>query len=960
MEETGNVLQLSSLRKFNFQVKPSKILKFLYIPLLICFYSPFLTSPTATAIATTSISASNFLSYYGPQCDHIVRQSLSSDTHVTFVFGEDKILYFDIAYFTGGSPILRKRADNGDADSPSISLSFRPKGNTISLTQIPHVLKLQATLRFHFPFHLNMTWNRNLREIRFRPPRFPVKARSLVFELYGFWSMDTGKLCMVGSGSSHPHLGIVSSSNVVLKLNYPVHFSNISGLIIGALESLNDRGDSGYFEPVSILGIPHFGEYKYRLIDRGSNVCVGGSDGENENLHLEWQHPSSCLSQLYKYARYFELDYGRECGSNEGGKCNPLGGDSGTLPKFMTIQGFRCEPGRGIRLLIGFLNTGYHSEPFIYDRVFNPNRTLIGEGVWDDKKDRLCVVACRVSNLKDSLVNASVGDCSIRLSLRFPKTLTITQRSTVVGQISSTVTDSETGYFNKIRFHGSENRITGLPGLNYEYTMLGRVNKACPKQKTMKGRGKTYPNACSTDMRFQMIVRNGKGQLSQGYSSPLFVGDQLFEPFQMNKNHSGLLNISYKMSFTTSSSLKSGGQLLSKKSIEISAEGTYDNESGVLCMIGCSNSILHVTNSTRNESADCMILINIQFSPVNAKSGNNIKGTIKSMRHKLDPLYFQELEISSNSIYTSQAAESIWRMDMEITMVLISNTLACVFVGLQLYHVKKHPDVLPFISFVMLVVLTLGYMIPLLLNFEALFMSNHSRQNNFLESGGWLEVNEVIVRVVTMVAFLLQFRLLQLGWSARQNDHNHRSLWLCEKRVLCLSLPLYIGGALVAWYAHQWKNSHRSPFLHPHHFGYQQHYHWRDLKSYAGLILDGFLLPQIMFNAFLNSKENTLASSFYLGTTVVRLLPHAYDLYRARNSAWSLDLSYIYGNHKHDFYSTAWDIIIPFVGLLFAAFIYLQQRYGGRCVLPRRYRETSDYEKVPVVSSDEVPGDALN
>ncbi|KAF2297716.1 hypothetical protein GH714_002424 [Hevea brasiliensis] len=197
-------------------------------------------------------------------------------------------------------------------------------------------------------------------------------------------------------------------------------------------------------------------------------------------------------------------------------------------------------------------------------------------------------------------------------------------------------------------------------------------------------------------------------------------------------------------------------------------------------------------------------------------------------------------------------------MDMEITMVLISNTLACVFVGLQLYHAKKHPDVLPFISFVMLMVLTLGYMIPLLLNFEALFMANHNRQNVFLESGGWLEVNE------------------------------------------------------------------------------------------------------IMFNVFLNSKENTLACTFYVGTTIVRLLPHAYDLYRAHSSTWSLDLSYIYGNHRQDFYSTAWDIIIPLVGLLFAAFIYLQQRYGGSCIIPKRFRGTPDYEKVPVVSSEEVQGEAVH
>ncbi|KAF2297692.1 hypothetical protein GH714_002281 [Hevea brasiliensis] len=719
---------------------------------------------------------------------------------MNFALGQDKVLHFDIAYFTGGHQIFPKRAFT--ADLPAISLSFHPKRNTISLTQTPHVLKLQATLRFHLPAHFNLTWKRNLREIRFRPPRIPIRPGSLGFELYGFWSMDTGKLCMVGSGSSFANLGV----------------------------SLNHKGSSGYFESISILAIPHFGEYKYTLINRGgSDLCSSGSDGggEDDNLHLEWLDPSACLSQLYKYSRTFELEYGNECDRNGGGNCDPLGRSSGILPKFMTIQGIRCEREGGIRVLIGFSNSGYFgSGPFSYERVFDPNRMLIGEGVWDEKKDRLCVVACRVLNLKDSLVNASIGDCSIQLSLRFPKTLTITQGSTVLGKILSTMPVNGTGYFDEIRFHGSGNRVRGLPGLKYKYTMFDRV----------------------------------------------------FEPYRVNTN-SGLINISYKMSFTASSDFKLGNKLLSNEFVEISAEGTYDNETGVLCMIGCSRPIFLLENSTENQSEDCQILINVQFSPLNAKGRNNIKGTIKSMREKLDPLYFWEIEISSNSIYTSQAAESVWRMDMEITMVLISNTLACVFVGLQLYHAKKHPDVLPFISFVMLMVLTLGYMIPLLLNFEALFMANHNRQNVFLESGGWLEVNEVIVRVVTMVAFLLQFRLLQLSWSARQSDGSHKSLWLAEKKVLYLALPLFVGGGLIAW---------------------------------------------------------------------------------AHSSTWSLDLSYIYGNHRQDFYSTAWDIIIPLVGLLFAAFIYLQQRYGGSCIIPKRFRGTPDYEKVPVVSSEEVQGEAVH
>jgi hypothetical protein len=58
----------------------------------------------------------------------------------------------------------------------------------------------------------------------------------------------------------------------------------------------------------------------------------------------------------------------------------------------------------------------------------------------------------------------------------------------------------------------------------------------------------------------------------------------------------------------------------------------------------------------------------------------------------------------------------------------------------------------------------------------------------------------------------------------------------------------------------------------------------------------------------------------------------------------------MYADPGGDYYSTAWDVIIPLVGLLFAAIIYLQQRFGGRCFMPKRFKELEGYEKVPVAS----------
>ncbi|GJM89710.1 hypothetical protein PR202_ga05923 [Eleusine coracana subsp. coracana] len=135
----------------------------------------------------------------------------------------------------------------------------------------------------------------------------------------------------------------------------------------------------------------------------------------------------------------------------------------------------------------------------------------------------------------------------------------------------------------------------------------------------------------------------------------------------------------------------------------------------------------------------------------------------------------------------------------------------------KLFHVKKIPEALPAMSITMLVVLALGYMIPLVLNFEALF-KNSNKQTVPLSGGGWLEVNEVMVRIITMITFLLQLRLLQLAWSARSADFNRGRRML--RQVV-----------------------HMKPIVHTPTF-------WEDLVSYGGLILDGFLLPQNVVKYF--------------------------------------------------------------------------------------------------------------
>ncbi|KAK9209226.1 hypothetical protein WN944_001590 [Citrus x changshan-huyou] len=169
-------------------------------------------------------------------------------------------------------------------------------------------------------------------------------------------------------------------------------------------------------------------------------------------------------------------------------------------------------------------------------------------------------------------------------------------------------------------------------------------------------------------------------------------------------------------------------------------------------------------------------------------------------------------------------------------------------------------------SLVMLELLTLGHMMPLLLNFEATFLRNLEGLHVLLSRSGWLEVNKALVRLTTTVAFLLDFRLLQLSRPSKSADKaGQLGLWSAEK----------------------------------------------------------------------NSIDNALASSFYIRTTSLQLLPNACKIFYPTDSDYASDIC---------------EIVVSSVCLLLAAIIFLQQLFGGCSNDPKKRIEGPEYEKVPSVS----------
>ena len=67
------------------------------------------------------------------------------------------------------------------------------------------------------------------------------------------------------------------------------------------------------------------------------------------------------------------------------------------------------------------------------------------------------------------------------------------------------------GKSGRIVFQDIGNVQIDLLSLKYEYTGTDNISKACAKKKGVKHKGTVYPDGHSLDMRFDMLVKNNKG-----------------------------------------------------------------------------------------------------------------------------------------------------------------------------------------------------------------------------------------------------------------------------------------------------------------------------------------------------------------------------------------------------------------------------------------------------------------
>jgi hypothetical protein len=125
-----------------------------------------------------------------------------------------------------------------------------------------------------------------------------------------------------------------------------------------------------------------------------------------------------------------------------------------------------------------------------------------------------------------------------------------------------------------------------------------------------------------------------------------------------------------------------------------------------------------------------------------------------------------------------------------------------------------------------------------------------------------------------------------------------------------------------------------------------QHEWETEVREYVGLVQDFFLLPQIVGNTLWHFERKPLRKLYYIGITVLRLLPHIYDYWRPLVSNPYFAYGYEFANPSSDFYSKFGDIAIPVTAVVLAIVIFIQQRWNKH-TLGQALRLTSSKMTLP-------------
>ncbi|KAM7480399.1 hypothetical protein LguiA_028612 [Lonicera macranthoides] len=633
------------------------------------------------------------------------------------------------------------------------------------------------------------------------------------------------------------------------------------------------------------------------------------------------------------------------------------------------------------------------------------NMTLSAEGIWKPSSGQLCMVGCL--GIFDGVTNG----CDSRICLYIPLSFSIQQRSIIIGTLSS-INNSTKSYFplsfeKLVKPAELWDQYTASHPY-YKYTKIDSAAVILEKNEPfnfgtiIKKSLLKYPKIEDTESfltslsllsedltlhisavpdpvpdslpprtNIQMEILSIGPLFGRYWSIQNGSFPQEETPYHSKAEYTEkqlLLNISAQLSLT--------GKLYNNFSA-LFVEGLYNPLVGKMYLIGCRDvraswNILY-DSMDLEAGLDCLIEVVVSYPPTTARwlVSPTAHISISSQRTEDDPLCFAPIKLQTLPImYRKQREDILSRRGVEgiLQVLTLSLAIACIFS--QLFYIRDNVESVPYISLVMLGLQALGYSLPLITGAEALFkkMGNESyeSQSYDLQKSQWIRIIEYTVKLLVLVSFLLTMRLCQKVWRSRirlltrapLEPHRVPS----DTRVFIMTLIIHVAGYITVLIIHSVNNSQK-PLRTETYVDSTGNSHtlrqWEtELEEYLGLIQDFFLLPQIIANLVWQIDCKPLRKLYFIGITVVRLMPHVYDYIRSpvRNPYFSEEYEFV--NPNLDFYSKFGDIAIPATAVFIAVVVYVQQRWNyeklsqtlvvGQCkLLPMGSKV---YERLPSVS----------
>jgi hypothetical protein len=216
---------------------------------------------------------------------------------------------------------------------------------------------------------------------------------------------------------------------------------------------------------------------------------------------------------------------------------------------------------------------------------------------------------------------------------------------------------------------------------------------------------------------------------------------------------------------------------------------------------------------------------------------------------------------------------------------------------------------------------------------------------------------KLIIKFLTLVTLLLILRLFQRVWKQRNSQAHKKaavSLTLRKnlpketKVILICGLVHFMNFLNILFFHAAVTQSHEQPLNTPpflpipgpmpetssmrSDFLFKWKECWQNVE-------DLFLFPQVVGNALWNVKGKPLHPMYYIGSTIVQLLPHLYIRLSAPVYFPFGSYRFQYVHVNADLFNRDNKIVTPLLAIVLVLVVYIQQRWNGWLVVsrPRSY-----------------------